>query len=196
MTARIQNSTNEKGLLAVQSKTTNYVAVASDFDSCLVFTGAGGYALTLLAPSSAYNGYTLSIVNQTTGIITITPASGNINGNSSYILNTLCSCQITCNGSNYFLTSSTSIIKEVEVDFGSTAVSSAIFTVTDPDIVAGSKIMISISGNAPSDSRKIEEIMLERYTAYGVPASGSMSVYMAPTQGTTTGKTKILYTVG
>ena len=86
-------------------------------------------------------------------------------------------------------------VVEVEVDFGSSEIEEASFTITDATVNANSLIMLSISGNTPSDGRDIDEVRLENMQMLATPGSGQFSLYMNPKVGTTTGKFKVLYNV-
>lgn len=87
-------------------------------------------------------------------------------------------------------------ITEAEVDFGSTEVPDAKFTITDATVSTSSKIFVEVAGKSPSDSRDLDEIIAEQYQMTAVPGSGSFDLYMAPKEGSTNGKVKIWYTVG
>lgn len=87
-------------------------------------------------------------------------------------------------------------VTETEVDFGSTAVPDASFTITDARVSASSLIIPYVSGNTPSSSRNIDEIRCECYSMIATSGSGSFTLYIAPKMGTTTGKVKVLYTLG
>ncbi len=87
-------------------------------------------------------------------------------------------------------------VTEVEIDFGSTEIEEQEFTITDSRITTNSKIAVVVSGNTPSDSRSIDEILAERYSLFAISGSGSFTLWAAPLEGTTNGKVKILYLLG
>lgn len=86
-------------------------------------------------------------------------------------------------------------VVEVEVDFGSTELEEKSFTVVDATVNTGSLIMLSISGNTPSDGRDIDEVRVENMQMLATPGSGQFTLNMNPKEGTTTGKFKVLYFV-
>ena len=84
--------------------------------------------------------------------------------------------------------------KETEIDF-TTALVESTFTITDAGVVAGSKIVISISGNTPT-GRNADEIQMESFYYYAVPAAGTFSLFIRSLQGPVYGKYKVFYTYG
>jgi len=84
--------------------------------------------------------------------------------------------------------------KETEIDF-TTALTESSFTITDAGVVAGSKIVISISGNTPT-GRNADEIQMESFYYYAVPAAGTFSLFIRSLQGPVYGKYKVFYTYG
>lgn len=91
--------------------------------------------------------------------------------------------------------STNSRVVEVEVDFGTDDLEEKSFTITDATVTTSSLIMLSISGNTPSDGRDIDEIRLENMEMIATPGSGDFALTMNPKEGTTTGKFKVLYFV-
>jgi len=84
--------------------------------------------------------------------------------------------------------------KETEIDFTTALVESS-FTITDAGVGATSKIVISISGNTPT-SRNADEIQMESFYYYAVPAAGTFSLFIRSLQGPVYGKYKVFYTYG
>lgn len=87
-------------------------------------------------------------------------------------------------------------VSEAEIDFGSSEVSDASFTVTDATVSTSSKIIVGTAGTAPSDSRDVEEIFAENYQYMAAPGTGQFTLYASPNEGTTSGKVKIWYSLG
>lgn len=83
---------------------------------------------------------------------------------------------------------------ETELDFGSSPVAGAHFTVTDASVSGTSKIMVMPSGNAPtggySDTWEWDSI-----TFAAKAGTGSFTVYASVGTGTVSGKYKVFYTV-
>lgn len=79
-----------------------YSVVASDITRTILTQTGTTIAVTLLAPATAGNGWFCYFVNRNSGDMTLTPASGNINGAASLTVATNTTCRVICDGSNYF----------------------------------------------------------------------------------------------
>jgi hypothetical protein len=78
-----------------------YTALASDRASSYVWTG-GAAVLGLTAATALGNDWFMLVRNQGTGTLTVTPASGLINGSASVVLQPADSCMICCSGLAFF----------------------------------------------------------------------------------------------
>lgn len=86
---------------SVQTFSSNYTAVASDRASSYVWT-AGAGTLTLTGASTLGNDWFFMVRNSGTGALTISPASGLINGSASIILQPSDSAFVVCSGSAFY----------------------------------------------------------------------------------------------
>lgn len=95
----------------------------------------------------------------------------------------------------YFPPSSSSsfLLTETEIDFGSTPVSEASFTVTNALITALSKIMVTPSGNTAT-SRVGNDYSWEAFSFSALAAAGTFTLYANCSNGSVVGKRKIFYT--
>ena len=78
-----------------------YTALASDRASSYVWNG-GAAVLGLTAATTLGNDWYMLVRNQGTGTLTVTPASGLINGSASVVLQPADSCMICCSGLAFF----------------------------------------------------------------------------------------------
>jgi hypothetical protein len=78
-----------------------YTAVAADRAASYVWTG-GAAVLGLTAATTLGNDWFMLVRNQGTGTLTVTPASGLINGSASVVLQPADSCMICCSGIAFF----------------------------------------------------------------------------------------------
>ena len=85
----------------VLDKSGAYTAVAADRGK-LIDCSSGTWALTLTAPGTLGDGWYCGVRNSGSGLITVTPAGGNINGASTITLNAGDSCLVFCNGTGFF----------------------------------------------------------------------------------------------
>lgn len=85
----------------VSSFSSNYTAVASDRASSYLWTGGAG-TLTLTAPTTLGNDWFMMLRNGGTGTLTVSPASGLINGSASVALQPADSAIILCSGTAFF----------------------------------------------------------------------------------------------
>ena len=86
---------------SVTTFSSNYTAAASDRASSYLWTGGAG-TLTLTAPTTIGNDWFMMLRNGGTGTLTVSPASGLINGASSISLQPADSAFIVCSGATYF----------------------------------------------------------------------------------------------
>lgn len=89
----------------------------------------------------------------------------------------------------------TQLIKETELDFSSTPVSSKQFTVIDLSIVTTSKILACPSLSAPT-GRTQDEMEMEAFNIRSVPYDGYATMQVDALTGPVTGKYKFNYVVG
>ncbi len=85
----------------VLDKTGAYTVVGTDRGK-LIDCSAGPWTLTLTAASTLLDGWYCAVRNSGSGVITITPASGNIDNAGSLALGAGDSCLVFCNGSGFF----------------------------------------------------------------------------------------------
>ena len=85
----------------VQTFASNYIAIASDRAKSYVWTGGSG-TLGITAASTLDNDWFFMIRNGGTGTLTVSPASGPINGVGSIALQPGDSAIIVCSGSAFF----------------------------------------------------------------------------------------------
>jgi hypothetical protein len=83
-------------------------------------------------------------------------------------------------------------VTETELDFGSSGVSDATFTVTDAAITATSKIMCTQSGNTATN-RAPGDHLWDSIDYAALAGTGSFTVYARPS-GSVVGKRKMFYT--
>jgi hypothetical protein len=87
--------------MSVSDFSGSYTAGAADRASVLNWTGGAG-TLDLPAASSLGNDWFLHVRNSGSGTLTLTPATGTINGAATLALATTDSCILVCNGTTYF----------------------------------------------------------------------------------------------
>lgn len=85
----------------VQTFSSNYTALDSDRAAAYVWT-AGSGTLTLTAATTLGNDWFMSVRNSGTGTLTVTPASGQINGAASIALQPADSAFIVCSGVSFY----------------------------------------------------------------------------------------------
>lgn len=86
---------------SVNSFSSNYTAVPSDRAASYLWTGGAG-TLTLTAPTTLGNDWFMMLRNGGTGTLTVSPASGLINGAASISLQPADSAFIVCSGTTFF----------------------------------------------------------------------------------------------
>ncbi len=84
---------------------------------------------------------------------------------------------------------------EYEIDFGSTPVYDATFTVVDAAVSATTEVAVVQSG-ATATSRAAGDALFDSVAYAAVPAAGQFTLYALATPGPVVGKRKILYQVG
>lgn len=124
----------------------DYTALAADYGlgGALEYTGAGGNTFTLIDPSTLPAGEEISIVNDGTGALTVSPAAGTIDGGASLSLAAGESAILASDGvGNYkvkadrrvAVQSGTSVIQYSIDNAGATT------PAVVPDIPAGAKVL-------------------------------------------------------
>ena len=105
----------------VLDKTGACTAAAADRGK-LIDCSTGTWALTLSTPGTLGDGWYCGVRNSGSGVITVTPASGNINGASNVALSTGASCLVFCNATGFFTVglSSENIVEDTDTGDGST----------------------------------------------------------------------------
>lgn len=86
---------------SVNSFSSNYTAVPADRAASYLWTGGAG-TLTLTAPTTLGNDWFMMLRNGGTGTLTVSPASGLINGAASISLQPADSAFIVCSGTTFF----------------------------------------------------------------------------------------------
>jgi len=84
---------------------------------------------------------------------------------------------------------------EIEVDFGSSPVYDATFTVTDAAVSSTTEVAVIQSGNAATD-RGSGDALWDSISYAAQQGSGSFTLYALATPGPVVGKRKILYQIG
>lgn len=87
--------------MPVSVRTVNFAPGDTDRAKFFVWTGGAG-TVTLPVPSTVGNNWFISIRNQGTGALALTPSSGLINGSASISLQPGDSCDISTDGTDYF----------------------------------------------------------------------------------------------
>lgn len=94
------------GTLAVTKTTTiktdNYTVLTTDCGGLLVMNAATAKTFTLLAPATAGAGYGENFYNAGAGVLTLSPAAGQINGASSMTLTSGMGVVCSTDGSDYY----------------------------------------------------------------------------------------------
>jgi len=88
------------------------------------------------------------------------------------------------------------IMKQTEVDFGSTPLASQSFAVTDTDIDTNSHITAQLAYEAPT-GKDLDEVEMDMLHIIGAPAAGSMTLFIQSVDGSyLADKFKINYIIG
>lgn len=86
-------------------------------------------------------------------------------------------------------------IKQTEVDFGTTPVSEASFTITDADVAAGSQIVGTVAYEAPT-GKDLDELDMDSFDLKFAPGAGQFTVYVTCLTGYVADKIKLNYLIG
>ena len=86
-------------------------------------------------------------------------------------------------------------VKQTEVDFGTTPLAEAEFTVADADVSAGSQIIGSVAYEAPT-SKDLDEMEMDAIDVKFAPGSGQLTIRVKGLEGYLADKFKINYLVG
>lgn len=114
------------GASEIVAKTTSYTVVASDAGKILNFTSSGGTTASLTAAATLGAGFSCTIWNTGTGLLTINPAgSETIDGRTLHYLNNGEGMQIICTGTNW-QTGSKKTMRGYAEKFTSTTVKSTV----------------------------------------------------------------------
>lgn len=88
------------------------------------------------------------------------------------------------------------VVKQTEIDFGSTPVESSTFTVTDSAVSATSQIIAQVAYEAPT-GKDLDEIEMDSLSIRCAPGSGQFTMFITSTDGSyLSGTFKINYVVG
>lgn len=86
-------------------------------------------------------------------------------------------------------------VKQTEIDFGSTPVSEASFTITDADVVSTHQILASVAYEAPT-SKDLDELDMDGLDLKCGAGSGQFTLYARGLDGYIADKFKINYILG
>src|SRR5678809_1096881 len=87
----------------VNAQTAGYTIISSDRGKFILYTGAGGVTLALTAASTLGNGFTFTVINRSSGTITIDPNGAElINGSATYTLLTGAIITVYCDGTSFY----------------------------------------------------------------------------------------------
>ncbi len=100
------------------TRTSNTTLVASDTGKTIL--GSGSWTQQITAAATLLDGWFIHFTNTGTGIITLSPLGGNIDGVSTVVVGPGGSCRITCNGTNFYTSGRTSSNLETTVASAST----------------------------------------------------------------------------
>jgi hypothetical protein len=156
-------------LSTILAKSGGYTAVQADTGRTIAYTGAGGVTLTLTAPASVSADYKISFRSDCSsgGIVTITPASGAIDGKSSIFAYPGEAFDIQVNGSNYITIGRAKRVLAASADM--TGISTANFEamISDPELVSLEFVVDNITaasgttaGRAPEGVRRVHHLRL------------------------------------
>lgn len=141
---------------------TTYTIAAGDACKLVTFSNGSAVAVTLPAPTGSFAaGFSFDTQNLGAGTVTITPASGTINGASSLAIATNRGCSITSDGTNYQISACTAPLV-----ITSGTVTSVTTTVPSRETATG--CVITTSGTCA-----ITDNVQTKNTAFVGPASGS-----------------------
>jgi hypothetical protein len=86
-------------------------------------------------------------------------------------------------------------VKEVEIDFGSTATRQKTFTITDLDVSGTSIILIGHSAKAAT-GRAQDENEMDTLLCRAAPGAGEFTLYITAFPNLVSGKFRVAYTLG
>lgn len=90
------------GTVNSQIGNTAYTTQSSDYGAIIVFTGSSAIAVTLAVGPVIQTPFFCVISNQSTANLTVTPASGTINGASNLVLPGMSWCAAYFDGTNFW----------------------------------------------------------------------------------------------
>lgn len=89
----------------------------------------------------------------------------------------------------------TNVLKQTEIDFGTTPVHSKQFTIVDTDVISTTIIYVAQAGDAATGKSQDENDM-DIIIFRAVPGSGQFTVYAQSLTGPVVGAYKINYAIG
>jgi len=93
-------------------------------------------------------------------------------------------------------TGGSATITEIEVDFGALPVADGYFNISDAAVTANSKIITTISRNAPT-GKETDDVDMDNLKINALPGNGSFILYIKSSDGSyLADKFKINYLVG
>lgn len=87
------------------------------------------------------------------------------------------------------------LCKQTEVDFGTTPVSSATFTVSDGDVQVDSRIIAQIAYEAPT-GKDLDEVELDPIVLVCYPGNKTLTIHAKALEGYVADTFKINYLIG
>lgn len=202
---------NADPTLALQSSTKQYVdnnffKVTNNLSEGTAATMRTNLGLgTLATQSGTFSGTSSGTNTGDQNVFTTIAVSGQSNVVSDQASDTLTlvagsNITITTNATTDTITitgsgGGSATVTETEVDFGSTPVSEGSFTITDAGVSGTSKIMLSLSGAAPT-SKDQDELEMDSFHMWALPSTGTFTLYMRALEGYVSDKFKVNYMVG
>jgi len=119
--------------------------------------------------------------------------TGTANANTSWI-ETATVATIGVDSITFSQFGSSTKYKQTEVDFGSTPVDNASFTITDAQVTASSIVSCWLSGATPT-SKDQDELEMDALFMEALPGAGSFSLYIRGLEGYVSDKFKINYLI-
>lgn len=96
----ITTTLNER--IFINAQGSNYTIVAADRAACVEWTGGSGGTFTLTAAGTLGSDWFCYVKNSGTGVLTVAPPAGTIDGTTNKTFNPNDSCIVVCDGSNFF----------------------------------------------------------------------------------------------
>lgn len=90
---------------------------------------------------------------------------------------------------------SSTVVKEVEIDFGASATRQKTFTITDVDVTGTSVILVGHSAKAAT-GRAQDENEMDTLLCRAAPGSGEFTLYVTAFPNFVSGKFRVAYTLG